>query len=76
VNWSIGDSGRGTLSTGTIEPERLSEIVSDIVESESGYLDIGFDVPSGGAFRVVDVIVTEAPRFPADFLVNRPDHIN
>jgi hypothetical protein len=31
------------------------------VESQSGYLDVGFDLPSGGAFRVIDVIVTEAP---------------
>jgi hypothetical protein len=30
------------------------------------YLDVGFDLPSGGAFRVIDVIVTEAPRFSAD----------
>ena len=29
-------------------------------------LDVGFDLPSGGAFRVIDVIVTEAPRFDAD----------
>ena len=43
--------------------KRISEILSDIVESQSGYIDIGFDVPSGGAFRVLDVIVTEAPRF-------------
>lgn len=35
----------------------------DIVESRSGYLEIGFELPSGGAFRVGDVIVTEAPRF-------------
>jgi len=46
-----------------IEPERISEVVSDVVESQSGYLDVGFEVPSGGAFRVIDVIVTEAPRF-------------
>jgi hypothetical protein len=63
VNWSIGDSERGPKSTGRIEPERISEVVSDVVESESGYLDVGFSVPSGGAFRVLDVIVTEAPRF-------------
>jgi hypothetical protein len=63
VNWSIGDPERGAKSVGTIEPERISEVVSDIVESQSGYLDIGFDVPSGGSFRVIDVIVTEAPRF-------------
>jgi len=63
VNWSIADLERGPRSVGTIEPERISEVVSDIVESQSGYLDVGFDVPSGGAFRVIDVIVTEAPRF-------------
>lgn len=63
VNWSIADSERGPRAMGTIEPERISEFVSDIVESQSGYLDVGFDVPSGGAFRVIDVIVSEAPRF-------------
>ena len=63
VNWMIGDSGRGAMSMGTIEPERISEIVSDVVESDTGYLDVRFDVPSGGAFRVMDVIVAEAPRF-------------
>jgi len=63
VNWSIADLERGPRSIGTIEPERISEVVSDIVESQSGYLDVAFDVPSGGAFRVIDVIVTEAPRF-------------
>ena len=51
---------------GTIEPERMSEIVSDVVESQSGCIDVGFDLPSGGAFRVIDVIVTEAPRFNTD----------
>jgi len=63
VNWSLADSERGPRSMGTIEPERMSEIVSDVVESQSGYIDVGFDLPSGGAFRVIDVIVTEAPRF-------------
>ena len=63
VNWRIGDSARGSMSMGTIEPERISEVVSDVVESESGYLDLQFEVPSGGAFRVMDVIVAEAPRF-------------
>jgi hypothetical protein len=65
ITWSIGDSARGPQSMGTIEPERISEIVSDVVDSQSGYLDVRFDVPSGGAFRVMDVIVTEAPRFDA-----------
>ncbi len=63
VNWSIADAERGPRSMGTIEPERISEVVSDVVGSQSGYLDVGFEVPSGGAFRVIDVIVTEAPRF-------------
>ena len=63
VNWSLADSERGAKSTGTIEPERISEVVSDIVESKSGYVDVCFELPSGGAFRVMDVIVTEAPRF-------------
>ena len=66
VSWAIGDSTRGPQSMGTIEPERISEVVSDVVESQSGYLDVRFDVPSGGAFRVMDVIVTEAPRFAAE----------
>lgn len=64
VNWKLADSARGAMSMGTIEPERISEVVSDVVESESGYLDVQFDVPSGGAFRVIDVIVAEAPKFP------------
>jgi hypothetical protein len=63
VSWSIGDGGTAAKSTGIVEPERISEIVSDVVESKSGYLDIGFEVPSGGSFRVIDVIVAEAPRF-------------
>ena len=63
VNWSLADPDRGPKSMGMIEPERISEVVSDIVESQSGYIDVSFEVPSGGAFRVIDVIVTEAPRF-------------
>lgn len=63
VNWSIADAEHGPRAMGTIEPERISEVVSDVVESQSGYLEVGFEVPSGGAFRVIDVIVTEAPRF-------------
>jgi len=63
VNWSIADAEHGPRSMGTIEPERISEVVSDVIESQSGYLEVGFEVPSGGAFRVIDVIVTEAPRF-------------
>lgn len=67
VNWSLSDPAQGAKSVGTVEPERVSEVVSDVVESQSGYLDIGFDVPYGGAFRVIDVIVAEAPRFVPDY---------
>ena len=63
VNWSLADAERGAKSMGTVEPERISEVVSDIVESQSGYVDVCFEVPAGGSFRVMDVIVTEAPRF-------------
>jgi hypothetical protein len=66
VNWTLGDSARGSMSMGTLEPERISEVVSDVVESRSGYLDVQFDVPTGGAFRVMDVIVAEAPKFGDD----------
>jgi hypothetical protein len=66
VTWKLADSSQGAMSMGTIEPERITEVVSDIVESQSGYLDVQFDVPSGGAFRVMDVIVVEAPRFADD----------
>ena len=40
VTWSIAHSGRGAQSTGSSEAERISEVVSDVVESQSGYLDI------------------------------------
>ena len=63
VTWSIADSARGAQSTGSSAGGRISEIVSDVVESQSGYLDIAFEVPAGGAFRVLDVIVAEAPQF-------------
>ena len=63
MSWSIGDSEGKDKSSGSVEPERISEVVSDVVESESGYIDAGFDVPTGGAFRVMDVIVAQAPRF-------------
>jgi len=63
VNWKLADSAHGAMSMGTLEPERISEVVSDVVESNSGYLDVQFDVPDGGSFRVMDVIVAEVPKF-------------
>jgi hypothetical protein len=59
--WSLSDVSRGMDSRGTLEPGRIREIVSDVVVSQSGYLDVVFEVPQGGSFRVMDVIVTELP---------------
>jgi hypothetical protein len=61
LTWSLSDVSRGMDSKGTLEPGRIREIVSDVVVSQSGYLDVVFEVPQGGSFRVMDVIVTELP---------------
>ena len=64
VTWSLSDSETGKASDGRVEPGRMREILSDVVPSESGKLKVAFNLPAGGAFRVIDVIVTEAPRLP------------
>jgi hypothetical protein len=61
VVWSVADSSRGMDSRGVIKPSQLTEIISDVVESQSGYLDVSFELPEGGGFRAMDVIVTEMP---------------
>ncbi len=61
VEWSIRDATRGMESKGNIKPTQMSEIVSDVIETHSGYLDIAFSLPEGGGFRVMSVIVTEMP---------------
>lgn len=61
LSWSLSDVSRGMDSRGTLEPGRIREVVSDVVVSKSGYLDVVFQVPQGGSFRVMDVIVTELP---------------
>jgi len=61
VVWSVADSSRGMDSRGVIKPSQLTEIVSDVVESQSGYLDVSFELPEDGGFRAMDVIVTEMP---------------
>lgn len=61
VMWSVSDSSRGMDSKGVIKPSQLTEVISDVVESQSGFLDLSFELPEGGAFRVMDVIVTEMP---------------
>jgi hypothetical protein len=61
ITWSIADVSRGRESKGYVQTSQMTEIVSDVVESQSGYLDVSFEVAEGGGFRVMDVIVTEVP---------------
>jgi Transglutaminase-like superfamily len=61
VTWSLADAERGMDSKGVLRPSLMSEVISDVVESRSGYLDVSFELPEGGGFRVMDVIVTEMP---------------
>jgi len=61
VTWSVADVARGMKSSGTVKQSQISEIVSDVVESKSGYLDVAFEVPEGGGFRVMNVVVAELP---------------
>jgi len=59
VAWSLADAARGMDSRGVITPSLMSEVLSDVVESRSGYLDVSFELPVAGGFRVMDVIVVE-----------------
>jgi len=61
VSWSVADVARGTTSHGIVKPSQISEVISDVVESKSGYLDVSFEVPEGGGFRVMNVVVAELP---------------
>lgn len=63
VCWTVGDVSPGQASVGGAEPGRVSEVVSDVVLSASGYLNVSFEACSDAAFRVMDVIVVEAPTF-------------
>lgn len=59
LEWSLADSVKGMESRGLVRPTQMTEIVSDVVESRSGYVDVAFELPEAGGFRVMDVIVTE-----------------
>jgi hypothetical protein len=61
VVWSLADPDRNIVSRGVVEPGGITEVISDVVVSEGDELDVSFEVPDGGAFRVMDVIVTQAP---------------
>jgi len=59
LSWSLADAEKGMESRGMIKPTQMTEIVSDVVECRSGYLDVSFELPEAGGFRVMNVIVTE-----------------
>ena len=63
AQWAFGDPHvPRSFTRGECAPERISENISDVVTSESGELEIAFELPEGGAMRVLEVIVTELPR--------------
>jgi hypothetical protein len=66
VIWSLADLERNSESKGVVEPGGINEIVSDVVVSSGNELSVSFELPDGGAFRVMDVIVTQAPTLVAD----------
>lgn len=73
VMWTLGNPDRKAESKGVVEPGGVSEIVSDVVGGEGGQLVVSFEVPDGGGFRVMDVIVTQAPTLTGDArILNRP----
>jgi hypothetical protein len=63
LRWSAGDAPLGTESSGEVEAGRIGEVVSEVVQSRSGELEVSFELPDGGGFRVLDVTVVDAPTF-------------
>jgi hypothetical protein len=63
LRWSANDSPLGAESSGEVEAGRIGEVVSEVVQSRSGELEVSFELPDGGGFRVLDVRVVEAPTF-------------
>ena len=59
VTWSLSDAVKGMESHGIVRPTQMTEIVSDVVENHSGYLDVSFGLAEVGGFRVMNVIVIE-----------------
>ena len=62
LTWTFSDPVKGMESRGVIRPTQMTEIVSDVIDSHSGYLDVSFELPEAGGFRVMNVIVTELDR--------------
>jgi hypothetical protein len=63
LRWAAGDVPHGTESSGEVEAGRIGEVVSEVIQSRSGELEVSFELPDGGGFRVLNVSVVEAPAF-------------
>jgi hypothetical protein len=63
LRWSAGDPPLGTDSSGEVEAGRIVEVVSEIIQSRSGELEVSFELPDGGGFRILNVTVVETPTF-------------
>jgi hypothetical protein len=63
VRWEVGDAPPGSESSGSLEAGRIGEVISEVVQSRSGELEVSFELPEGGGFRVLDVVVVEVPTF-------------
>jgi hypothetical protein len=63
LRWAAGDSPLGTDSSGEVEAGRIMEVVSEVIQSRSGELEVSFELPDGGGFRVLNVTVVETPTF-------------
>ena len=63
LRWAASDGPLGTESSGEVEAGRMGEVVSEVVQSRSGELEVSFELPEGGGFRVLNVTVVEAPSF-------------
>jgi hypothetical protein len=61
VEWSITDPSSQNSSRDVVRSAGPKEILSDVIVSKSNYLDLHFEVPEGGTFRLTDVIVAELP---------------
>jgi hypothetical protein len=61
VQWSITDPSSQNSTQGMVTSAGPEEILSDVIFSKGNYLDLHFEVPEGGTFRLTDVIVAELP---------------
>jgi hypothetical protein len=63
LRWAAGDPPLGTDSSGEVEAGKIVDVVSEVIQSRSGELEVSFELPDGGGFRVLNVTVVETPTF-------------